>query len=157
MKSPTLEVYEQEFFQIQAPICAVSFPSNISVSGRSWHNLWNLLTIKLKNKSFHNSIDLSGLYLKMYIPSWLEKIIRFTVFRLLKSAFAKFPRHDMIWSLILHVKHQLSISFHKKVCSSIFQKSFPFTKKLPLYFREDTLPLLHWKFMRGYLFLDLCK
>ena len=34
-------------------------------------NLWKLLTINFRNKYFHNSVEWSGLYLPVYIPSWL--------------------------------------------------------------------------------------
>ena len=57
-------------FQIRLPISGVNFPNNISIpqlepASRNWtlHNLWNLLTINFKDKSFHNSIEWSGLYL----------------------------------------------------------------------------------------------
>ena len=36
----------------------------------------------LKCKYFNNSVDRSGLYLHVYILSWLAKILKFTVFRL---------------------------------------------------------------------------
>ena len=49
----------------------------------------------LKNKSFHNSADWSGLYLQVYILLWLAKILRFVVFR---SYTGKLPHpwHDLI-------------------------------------------------------------
>ena len=51
----------------------------------------NLLTISLKDESFHNSTGRSGLYLQMNIPAWLGKTFRFTVFRLLANAFCETP------------------------------------------------------------------
>ena len=36
----------------------------------------NLLTINLKDESFHNSIEWSGLYLQVNIPPWLGKLFR---------------------------------------------------------------------------------
>ena len=61
-------------------------------------NLWNLLTINFKFKDFHISVYWSGLYFQVNIPSWLAKILEFTVFRLLENAFVKLPRpwHDLI-------------------------------------------------------------
>ena len=50
-----------------------------------------LLTINLKDESFHNSIEWSGLYLQVNIPPWLGKIFKFTVFRLLENAFCETP------------------------------------------------------------------
>ena len=46
----------------------------------------NLLTINLKDESFRNSLEWSGLYLQVNIPPWLETAFRFTVFRLLENA-----------------------------------------------------------------------
>ena len=83
---------------------------NIS-SDWTWHNLWSLLAINFKYKYFHNSVGWSGLYLQVYIPSWLAKMLKFTVFRLLESAFGKLrcPCNDLIIN-ILHVE-QLSKKF----------------------------------------------
>ena len=99
MKSPTPEKQCNEgIFQIQYPICAINFTNKISRSSWPWHNLWKLLTFSFKNKYFHNSVDWSGFYLQVYIPSWLAKILRFIVFRLLENAFARLPclYHDLI-------------------------------------------------------------
>ena len=61
-----------------------------------------LETLNLKDKLFHSSIDWLGLYLQVYIPSWVGEVFRFTVFRLLENAFVKlFPSLGMIWSLLL--------------------------------------------------------
>ena len=59
------------------------------------------LTINFRNKYFHNSVDWSGLYLQVYVHSWLAKVLRFTVFRLLENALVKLPHpyHDLIISL----------------------------------------------------------
>ena len=51
----------------------------------------NLLTVNLKDESFHNSMEWSGLYLQVNIPPWLRKIFRFTLFRLLENAFCETP------------------------------------------------------------------
>ena len=42
----------------------------------------NLLTINLEDESFHNSVEWSGLYLKVKIPPWLEKFFRFSVIQI---------------------------------------------------------------------------
>ena len=41
---------------------------------------FNLLAYNLKDESFHNSLEWSGLNLQMNISPWLGKIFRFTVF-----------------------------------------------------------------------------
>ena len=51
----------------------------------------NFLTINLKDESFHESIEWSGFCLQVNIPSWLGKIFKFTVFRLLKNTFCETP------------------------------------------------------------------
>ena len=73
-------------------------------SGLTWRNIWKLLTINFKYKYFHNSVDWSGLYLQVSIPSWLTKILRFTVFTLLENAFVKLlcPWHDLINNLLIN-------------------------------------------------------
>ena len=72
MKSPTPETQCAEcIFQKQYHICAVNFTNKISRSSKPWHNLWKLLTINFRDKYFHNSVDWSGFYLQVYIPSWL--------------------------------------------------------------------------------------
>ena len=45
-----------------------------------------LLTVNLKDESFHNFIEWPGLYLQVNIPPWLGENVRFTVFRLLENA-----------------------------------------------------------------------
>ena len=73
MKSQTLEAYcAKDVLQIETPICAVKCPSHMSESGWPWHSLWNFLTINLKNKSFHNFLDWSGLYLQVCISSYTQ-------------------------------------------------------------------------------------
>ena len=42
-------------FQVQPPISVVNFSSNTSVPHKTWHNLWNFLTINFKDEFFHNS------------------------------------------------------------------------------------------------------
>ena len=45
------------------PISGVKFLNNVSIPDITWYNLEHLLTISLKDKSFYNSIEQSGLYL----------------------------------------------------------------------------------------------
>ena len=70
MKLNPWDIVYKGQIQMQPLICAVSFPSNMSKSGSSGRRLWNLGTINLKNKSFHNSIGWSGIYIQVYIPSY---------------------------------------------------------------------------------------
>ena len=58
-------------FQFQPPISRVNFSNNISVPEITWHTFWNLLTIKLKDESIHDSIEWSGLYPQVNISPWL--------------------------------------------------------------------------------------
>ena len=99
MKSPTPETQCAEgIFQTQYLVCALNFINKISRSSWTWQNLWKLLTIHFRNIYFHNSVDWSGLYLQVYIPSWFAKILILTVFRLLENALVKLPcpYHDLI-------------------------------------------------------------
>ena len=160
MKSWTLEAYcAENVFQIQPPICAVNFPSNMLKSDRTWHDLWNFLTINLKNKSFHNSIDSTGIYLQVYIPSRLAKFLWFTVSRFLESAFVKLPHpwHDLIINPLCGtgIPHKFA---QKSLFPHVLWKSF-LKKKVPPCFSGDTMPLLYWKIMWGYAFpqyLQIC-
>ena len=90
-------------------------------SGLTWRNIWKLLTINFKYKYFHNSVDWSGLYLQVSIPSWLTKILRFTVFTLLENAFVKLlcPWHDLINNLLINPLA------NKKICPKKFVPHLP--------------------------------
>ena len=83
---------------MQYPICALNFINKISRWSWTWRDFWKVLAINFRNIYFHNSVDWSGLYLQVYIPSWLAKILALTVFRLLENAFVKLPcpYHDLI-------------------------------------------------------------
>ena len=64
-------------------------------------DLWNLIIINLYSKSFHNFIDWSGLYLRLYITPCLEKIFRLKVFRLFGKCICDIlpsPWYDLIIS-----------------------------------------------------------
>ena len=78
--------------------CAVNFINKIWRSSWTWHDLWKLLTINFRNIYFHNFVDWSGLYLQVYIPTWLAKTLTLTVFRLLENSFVKLSclYHDLI-------------------------------------------------------------
>ena len=99
MKSQTPEA-EGVFLSHLSLIFTVSFTNNMSKPDWTWKNLWNfLLTINSNHKYFNNSVDLSGLYLQVYIPSCFQKNSRlYTVFRLLGNAFVKLshPWKDLI-------------------------------------------------------------
>ena len=92
---------QRVIFQRQYSVCAVNFTNKIARSSWTWHNLWKLLIVNFRNKYFHNSVDWSGLFLQVYIHSWLAKVLRFTAFRLMENAFVKlpYPHHDLIISL----------------------------------------------------------
>ena len=88
---------------------------NISRSGWIWHRLWNLLTINLKNNSFHNSVDWAELYLQVYIPSQLGKIFRYTVLNYWEMYLWNSTTFGKIWSLISHVEQPPSINLPPKI------------------------------------------
>ena len=51
-------------FSNSAPTSFVNFSNNISILHIAWYNLWNLLTLNLKEEFFHISIKWLGLYLQ---------------------------------------------------------------------------------------------
>ena len=89
--------------------------SRIYQGSWSLHNLWNLLTINLKIISFYNSLDWSGLYLQVHIPSWSRNIFRFTVSR--KCIYKKSATSSLAWSDHLSV---MILDFRKM--KTIWQK-----------------------------------
>ena len=102
----------------------------------TWNNLWNLLTIRFKNKSFHNSIEWSWLNLQVnIITPWLGKFFRFSVFRLLENAFIIYetspqPSGDMIWPLVPACRNDLAKICRKKFVSNekhLFRKKKPYS------------------------------
>ena len=114
----------------------------------TWHNLWNfLITINFKYKYFHNSVDWSGLYQQVHLPSWLPKIsVLYVVLRLLENAFVKLPHH---W-------HDLIIN---PPCKTAPQKKFFFPifhEKWDLeYCQLKPLRALHWDLTLGDLVCPL--
>ena len=158
MKSWTLEAYcAENVFQIQPPICAVNFPSNMLKSDRTWHDLWNFLTINLKNKSFHNSIDSTGIYLQVYIPSRLAKFLWFTVSRFLESAFVKLPHpwHDLIINPLCGtgIPHKFA---QKSLFPHVLWKSF-LRKRSPHALVGTLCPCSTGKSCGGMRPLNICK
>ena len=62
MKPPVPEVLCVK--GVSTPISGANFSNNISISHTTQQILWSLLTINLDDKSSHNSIEWSGIYLK---------------------------------------------------------------------------------------------
>ena len=161
MKSPTSEVKcGERVFQMQSNIYAVNFTNNISRSAWTWQKLWNLLITNFKNKSFHNSVDWSGLYLGKCISLhnwktiWDSRFLNDWKMHLWNS-----PSLGMIWLLIPYVE-QLSLPLHKlsplkklkkkkKIMSPICHVKL--SEKGPsMPYRRDTMPLVHWEIIWGY-------
>ena len=61
------------------------------------HNLWYLLNVNFKNKSFHNSADCQGIHLQVYIFSRYGKMFRFTIFKLREKDIFETPTL-LLWS-----------------------------------------------------------
>ena len=146
MKSPTPETQcAERIFQMQFPICAVNFINKISRSGWISHGVWKLFTINFRNIYFHNSVGCSGLYLQVYIPSWLAKILTLTVFRLMENAFVKLPcpYHDLIINPPCRaVPYKLAQNNLSLICH----------EKLPsILYGQHTMSWLHWKIMWDYI------
>ena len=137
-------------------IWAVNFTNNTSRPGWTWYNYWKLLTINFKNKSFHNSVDWFELYLQLYITLWLAKILRFTVFRLLKNAFVELvlPYHDLV------INPQCRTALHKFAPQNIVPhlrwKAF---RKRPLHISwgKRLCSCSTWKSCGGMCSPDICK
>ena len=90
--------------------------------GWTWCNLWILLTINLKDQSFHNSVEWSGFYLQVKIPTWLGKFVLSALFKLLKNVFLKLP------------------PWHDSIISPPMKNNPPFLENNPPYFKgEETL------------------
>ena len=130
-------------------MCAVNFANNTSRSGWTWCNLWNLLTINVKYKYFHKSLDGPKFYLQVYILSWLVNNLRFTVFRLMESAFLTplRPWHDLI--INPPCRTALPITFPKKFVPHLPWKA--------LWWGETLCPSSIGKSCRGICFFNICK
>ena len=85
----------------------------------------------LKCKYFNNSVDRSGLYLHVYILSWLAKILKFTVFRLYTKKLPH-PWRDLIINA--------PINLSKDIWPLSTMKSFQ--KKVPPYFMGENYALV---------------
>ena len=117
-------VFRGRFFLMESTICAVIFTNDISSSNWTWQNLWNLLTINFNYKCFPNYVHWSGLYLQVYIPSWLAKTLGITSFRLLQNTFVKrlCPWHDLIINPSCKTAPTL-INFPKKIFTPFSMKN----------------------------------
>ena len=83
---------------------------------------WNLLSINFKYEYFHNSVDLSGLCLRLYMLFWLQIKLRCKVFTSLGIAFVKLLHFwPLIWSLI-PMKNILPMNMPAKNLSPICHK-----------------------------------
>ena len=152
MKFSTPETQCAEgIFEIQYAICAVNFTNKISRSSWTWHNLWKFLTINFRNKYFHNSFDWSGLFLQVYILSWMAKVLRFTVFRLLENPFVKLPSpyHDLI-------NNPPCRTIPQYICSKQFVPHLPWTGSLYTLWGVTLCPCSIGKSCGG-VSLNICK
>ena len=136
MKSPTPEASHTEgVFPIQPSICPVNFSNNISRSGWTWQNLWNLLTINLKNKSSHYSMDWLGHFLQVYMPSWLAKCSDLHSLTYWNMHFWNSPTFGMIWSWMPHLEQPSPPhKFSPKNLSPISYKNIFLEKGLPIHY-----------------------
>ena len=109
------------------------------------------LAINLRNKYFHNSVDWEVFCLQVYIPLWLAKILRFTVFRLLKNAFVKLPcpYHDLI--INLHLEHSPPIYLPKQ-----FVIHLPWKASLHTLWGKSLYPCSIGKLCSG-VSINICK
>ena len=125
MNSPAPEALcAKGICQIQSPFSVVNFANNVSILHITWHNFWNLLSTNLNDKSFHDSIEWSGIYLQVNVPLRLGKTFRFSVFRLLENPFVKLPLSMIISPSIKNNTYNLPL----KICLPM--KSF-FGNKVP--------------------------
>ena len=136
----------------------------MSKSGWSWHKLSNLITLTLIITSRINlSIILwtgLGFIFKCICLHVCKNVFAykfffiFTVFRLLKSAFVKIPcpLHDLIINPPCRTATTYKFT-HRNLFTHLSWEVF-FQKKVPLYFRGDTMTLLHLNVMLGYMFLQ---
>ena len=106
------------------------YPRSGSTEGRlnMTQPLNPFLPINFKDKSFHSSIERSGIYFQKNIPTWFGKTFRFTVFNYWKMHLWKtLTSFGMIWSLVLHVEQPIHKSAQKE---SPHEKHF--LEKIPL-------------------------
>ena len=130
----------------------------IIYQGWTWQKLWNLLITNFKNKSFHNSVDWSGLYLGKCISLhnwktiWDSRFLNDWKMHLWNS-----PSLGMIWLLIPYVE-QLSLPLHKLSPLKKLKKKkkmspichVKLSEKGPsMPYRRDTMPLVHWEIIGG--------
>ena len=105
------------------------YPKSGSTWGKTEHdNLWSLITINLKNKSFHNSVEWWGLFNFKWIShhGW-EK-------------YSDLQCSDY-WKMHLWYSSHVEQSLHKFAQCLSPIKNF-FWKKVPPYFRGDTMSII---------------
>ena len=114
-------------FQIQPTICGVNFSNNILIPYIAWHNLWNLLTINLKDKSFHYFIEWTTF--KLGFNHGCEKFSNLQCSDYWKIYFLELPPtwNDLIFSFPIY--NNPSINLPQKHCP-LMESSF--CKKVPL-------------------------
>ena len=134
MKSPTSEAWcAKVVFQIQLPICAGNVSTNISIPNarinmrKSEHDtIFEIsLTINLKDKSFHDSIECSWFYLQVYILYLVSRLLEYTC-----ETFAS-PWHNL--TINPHVEQHLT-NLPKQVC---LPHEKLFLEKNPPYFNKE--------------------
>ena len=135
-----------------SPSCDLNFANNISKSDWTWHNLWTLLSINLKYKYFHISVDWLEFFIFKCIclhdcPKFSDL---YKVFRLLENAFMKLPTLGMMWSLILHVKQPQKFLLH--LPWKAFRKRFFYT-----FFGKTLCPYCTGKSCGSICSFNICK
>ena len=114
-------------FQIKPPISGVNVSNNILIPHIIWHNLWNLLTINLRGKSFHNSIEWSRRFFKWLSHHGCENVSDLQCSDYWKMHFVKFlpPCRDLMISP--HHLEQLPHKFSPKFVppEKIFSEKIP--------------------------------
>ena len=95
------------FFKCGSIFCGFNLSNNTSIPkvreiGR-WQDLWNFLTINPKDKSFHNFVECSGLYLKCVSPMVGGNLQIYIVQITRDCIWEPFPPpwHDMIIILLM--------------------------------------------------------
>ena len=95
MKSQTHEAWcAKGVFLIQLTICIVNF-TNMLRSGWTWNNLWNLLTINLKYKCYHNLVQ-GFIFKGISLHDWKNEKWS------LKNVFVKLP---CLWYNLIIIPH----------------------------------------------------
>ena len=118
-ETPALEaLYANGVFRIQHPISGVNFSNHISIPNDTTLKPLKLLTINLKDESFHNSIEWPKLYLQVNIPPRWEKFPDLQCSDYWKMHFVKLllPWYDMIIGRPMY--NNPPTNFPHKICPS---------------------------------------